>query len=248
MASNPTRAAALSLLTAVLSGAAASRRRWTPCRGHRTRATAPPPIASPPPCCAGPAAWTRCWSPSSAANRRRCAHALRIGAAELLLLGTPRPCRGGQHRGAGAEALRRAGERRAAQGGGRGPRRAGGAGRPSGWIRPPWLWSAWHAAYGPAVRAIAEAHASPAPLDLTLAPGATAPEGGRSPAHRHRAPARRHPRHRPARLRGGRLLGAGRRRHACPPGCWRRGRGAGGRSLRRARAARRRSSRPPAPR
>jgi 16S rRNA (cytosine967-C5)-methyltransferase len=42
---------------------------------------------------------------------------------------------------------------------------------------PPWLWASWHAAYGPAVRAIARAHAHPAPLDLTLAPGAAAPEG-----------------------------------------------------------------------
>ncbi|WP_137179424.1 RsmB/NOP family class I SAM-dependent RNA methyltransferase [Roseomonas sp. AR75] len=42
---------------------------------------------------------------------------------------------------------------------------------------PPWLWSAWHAAYGPAVRAIARAHRQAAPLDLTLAPGAPAPEG-----------------------------------------------------------------------
>jgi 16S rRNA (cytosine967-C5)-methyltransferase len=42
---------------------------------------------------------------------------------------------------------------------------------------PPWLWSAWHAAYGPAVRAIARAHQFPAALDLTLAPGATPPEG-----------------------------------------------------------------------
>ena len=42
---------------------------------------------------------------------------------------------------------------------------------------PPWLWSAWHAAYGPAVRAMVRAQAAPAPLDLTLAPGATAPEG-----------------------------------------------------------------------
>jgi 16S rRNA (cytosine967-C5)-methyltransferase len=42
---------------------------------------------------------------------------------------------------------------------------------------PPWLWAAWHAAFGPAVRAIAEAHRGPAPLDLTPAPGA-APPGG----------------------------------------------------------------------
>ncbi|HEV7263920.1 MAG TPA: transcription antitermination factor NusB [Falsiroseomonas sp.] len=42
---------------------------------------------------------------------------------------------------------------------------------------PPWLWSAWHAAYGEAVRDIARAHQRPVPLDLTLAPGAAAPEG-----------------------------------------------------------------------
>jgi 16S rRNA (cytosine967-C5)-methyltransferase len=42
---------------------------------------------------------------------------------------------------------------------------------------PPWLWSAWHGAYGAAVRAIARAHQQPAPLDLTLAPGAAPPEG-----------------------------------------------------------------------
>ncbi|MFC7736526.1 RsmB/NOP family class I SAM-dependent RNA methyltransferase [Roseomonas sp. GCM10028921] len=42
---------------------------------------------------------------------------------------------------------------------------------------PAWLWSAWHAAYGPKVRAIAEAHTRPAPLDLSLAPGTTVPEG-----------------------------------------------------------------------
>ncbi|MBL6078310.1 RsmB/NOP family class I SAM-dependent RNA methyltransferase [Belnapia sp. T18] len=43
---------------------------------------------------------------------------------------------------------------------------------------PPWLWSAWHAAYGPGVRAIAAAHREEAPLDLSLAPGTAAPEGG----------------------------------------------------------------------
>lgn len=42
---------------------------------------------------------------------------------------------------------------------------------------PPWLWSAWHAAYGPAVRAMVRAQGAPAPLDLTLAPGAALPEG-----------------------------------------------------------------------
>ncbi|WP_149539733.1 RsmB/NOP family class I SAM-dependent RNA methyltransferase [Siccirubricoccus phaeus] len=43
---------------------------------------------------------------------------------------------------------------------------------------PPWLWAAWHAAHGPAVRAIAAAHGHEAPLDLSLKPGAAAPEGG----------------------------------------------------------------------
>ena len=53
-------------------------------------------------------------------------HALRIGAAELLLLGTARPCRRRSAVALVPRALRRAGQRRAAQGG-RG--RAGGAGR-----------------------------------------------------------------------------------------------------------------------
>jgi 16S rRNA (cytosine967-C5)-methyltransferase len=43
---------------------------------------------------------------------------------------------------------------------------------------PPWLWSVWHAAYGDAVRTIAAAHRLEAPLDLTLKPRAAAPPGG----------------------------------------------------------------------
>ncbi len=39
---------------------------------------------------------------------------------------------------------------------------------------PAWLWASW----GAEARTIAEAHAGEAPLDLTLAPGAVAPEGG----------------------------------------------------------------------
>lgn len=39
---------------------------------------------------------------------------------------------------------------------------------------PAWLWASW----GTDARAIAEAHQLEAPLDLTLAPGVTAPEGG----------------------------------------------------------------------
>ena len=38
---------------------------------------------------------------------------------------------------------------------------------------PAWLWASW----GPDARAIAEAHAHEAPLDLTLSPGAPLPEG-----------------------------------------------------------------------
>src|SRR4051812_31939737 len=39
---------------------------------------------------------------------------------------------------------------------------------------PAWLWSAW----GPAARAIAMAHQTEAPLDVTLKPGIAPPEGG----------------------------------------------------------------------
>jgi 16S rRNA (cytosine967-C5)-methyltransferase len=42
---------------------------------------------------------------------------------------------------------------------------------------PGWLWTAWHKAYGPRVRAIARAHRLPAPLDLSLKPGTPLPEG-----------------------------------------------------------------------
>jgi 16S rRNA (cytosine967-C5)-methyltransferase len=104
--------------------------------------------------------------------------ALRMGAAELLLLGTPAHA---AVSGAVALAPRpfaglvNAVLRRVAEAGPAalealdGPRLD----------TPPWLWSAWHAAYGPAgARAIAEAHLHPAPLDLTLAPGAAAPPGG----------------------------------------------------------------------
>jgi len=55
---------------------------------------------------------------------------------------------------------------------------------------PPWLWSAWHTAYGPAVRSIAEAHCGPAPLDISLKPGATVPEGAEAlPGGSFRLPA-----------------------------------------------------------
>jgi 16S rRNA (cytosine967-C5)-methyltransferase len=101
--------------------------------------------------------------------------ALRAGAAELLLLGTPahaavaatvavvpRPFAGLVN----AVLRKVATEGEAALEGLDGERLD----------TPPWLWSSWHAAYGPAVRAIAQAHREPAPLDLTLALGAAAPE------------------------------------------------------------------------
>lgn len=102
--------------------------------------------------------------------------ALRIGAAELLLLGTPphaavasavslvpKPLAGlvnavlrrvAEH---GAKALEELDAERL--------------------DTPGWLWAAWHAAHGPAVRAIAAAHRQEAPLDLSLKPGAALPEG-----------------------------------------------------------------------
>jgi 16S rRNA (cytosine967-C5)-methyltransferase len=102
--------------------------------------------------------------------------ALRIGAAELLLLGTPAHA-------AVANAVALAPKpfaglvnailRKVAT---EGPAALEGldAARLD---TPAWLWSAWHAAYGPKVRAIAEAHTRPAPLDLSLAPGTAVPEG-----------------------------------------------------------------------
>jgi 16S rRNA (cytosine967-C5)-methyltransferase len=102
--------------------------------------------------------------------------ALRMGAAELLLLGTPahaavaatvgivpRPFAGLVN-----AVLRKVAAEGAATLAGLDAERLD---------TPPWLWSAWHAAYGPAVRAIARAHQQPAPLDITLAAGAAPPEG-----------------------------------------------------------------------
>lgn len=103
-------------------------------------------------------------------------HALRIGTAELLLLDTPAHAAVGTAVALAPKAfaglvnavLRKvATEGAAALDGLDAPRLD----------TPQWLWSAWHAAYGPAVRAIAEAHRGPAPLDLTPAPGASPPEG-----------------------------------------------------------------------
>jgi len=102
--------------------------------------------------------------------------ALRIGAAELLLLGTPphaavasavslapRPLAGLVN-----AVLRRLAEAGPAALDGLDGERLD---------TPTWLWTAWHAAYGDAVRGIAAAHRTEAPLDLTLRPGAPVPEG-----------------------------------------------------------------------
>jgi 16S rRNA (cytosine967-C5)-methyltransferase len=102
--------------------------------------------------------------------------ALRAGAAELLLLGTP------AHAAVAATVavvpkpfagLVNAVLRRVAREGAAALAELDGERLDT----PPWLWSAWHAAYGPAVRDIVRAHAHPAPLDLTLTPGAVVPDG-----------------------------------------------------------------------
>jgi 16S rRNA (cytosine967-C5)-methyltransferase len=102
--------------------------------------------------------------------------ALRIGAAELLLLGTPphaavasavslapRPLAGLVN-----AVLRKLAAEGAAALEGLDAERLD---------TPAWLWGAWHAAHGGAVRAIAAAHRVEAPLDLSLKPGTPPPEG-----------------------------------------------------------------------
>ncbi len=103
-------------------------------------------------------------------------HALRIGAAELLLLETPPHAAVATAVALAPRAfagLVNAVLRKVAT---EGPAALEGLDAPR-LDTPAWLWTAWHAAYGPAVRAIAEAHRGPAPLDLTPAPGAEPPAG-----------------------------------------------------------------------
>lgn len=103
-------------------------------------------------------------------------HALRIGAAELLLLDTPPHAAVATAVALAPRAfagLVNAVLRKVAA---EGPAALEGLDAPR-LDTPAWLWAAWHAAYGPAVRAIAEAHRGPAPLDLTPAPGAEPPAG-----------------------------------------------------------------------
>ncbi len=102
-------------------------------------------------------------------------HALRLGAAQLLLLGTPPHAavgatvaavralpKGPAFTGLANAVLRRiAAEGAAALEGLDAPRLD----------TPDWLWRSWHDAYGPeTARTIAEAHQREAPLDLTLKP------------------------------------------------------------------------------
>ncbi len=104
-------------------------------------------------------------------------HILRLGAAELLLLGTPAHAAvatlvdiARARKLAPFAGLVNAVLRKLAAGGPAlldgldGPRRD----------TPAWLWSSW----GPAARAIAEAHQHEAPIDLSLKPGAVPPPGG----------------------------------------------------------------------
>ena len=115
--------------------------------------------------------WLRRGPPDEVRN------ALRLGAAELLLLGTPahaavngavglvpRPFAGLVN-----AVLRRVAEAGVAALEGLDAERLD---------TPGWLYSAWQQAYGTGVRSIAQAHWLEAPLDLTLAPGCPAPEGG----------------------------------------------------------------------
>lgn len=103
-------------------------------------------------------------------------HILRMGAAGLLLLGTPphaavgtavdlaRARRFNPFAGLVNAVLRRVGDA--------GPAALEALDGPR-LDTPPWLWASW----GPDARAIAEAHAREAPLDLTLRPGAPPPPG-----------------------------------------------------------------------
>lgn len=104
-------------------------------------------------------------------------HILRLGAAGLLLLDTPPHAAVGtavelarHHRLAPFAGLINAVLRRVADAG---PAALEGLDSPR-LDTPAWLWTAW----GPAARAIAEALESPAPLDITLRPGAPPPPGG----------------------------------------------------------------------
>ena len=105
-------------------------------------------------------------------------HVLRLGAAGLLLLDTPSHAAVATAvalaRAAWPRAVRRPGQRGAAPRG-RGRRRPRMQELDAPRLdTPAWLWASW----GDQARAIALAHQHEAPLDMTLRPGAAAPEGG----------------------------------------------------------------------
>ena len=166
---------------------------------------------------------------------------LRLGAAQLLFLGTPAHAAvdtsvrlvvdaGLPHlKGLANAVLRRVAREGAALLGDRDPARLN---------TPHWLWESWSASYGEeATRAIAAAHLIEAPLDLT--PRSNAEfwagqlEGEVLPTGTIRRDGRRLHR-RAAGLRRGRVVGAGRRRHPARPPAGRCRGQAGRRSLRRA--------------
>ena len=229
------------------TAAARWRRRWTPCPAASPRATVRRRTASPP----------------TVLRRARLA---RRGAGALP---APRAAGGGAPRAAGrarrsccCSARRRTPRWAARWRWCRGPspasstRCCGGWRRPgrrrwrgwtrSGWTRRPGSGRPGTRRYGPAVRAIAAAHRTEAPLDLTLAPGAAPPEGGEVlPTGTVRFPAGTRVTELPGFAEGA-LLGAGRRRGAAGPAARRRGRASAWPTSAPRPAARRRSSPPPA--
>ena len=177
MAQNPTRLAAAHLLESVLERgrsleegldtAPVSEAR-DKAAGHRIAAAVLRRLGS---LDAAMEPWLRRQPPAPALR------AMRIGAAELLLLGTPphaavsaavsivpRPLAGVVN-----AVLRRVAEAGPAALEGLDAERLD---------TPAWLWAAWHAAHGAKVRAIAAAHREEAPLDLSVRPGAAPPPGG----------------------------------------------------------------------
>ena len=148
-----------------------------PCRRWR-RATGPRRIGWRPRCCAALGTLDAVLEPLlRRAPPEGPRHVLRIGAAEALLLGTPAHAAVAtavalaRRRGLAPFAgLVNAVLRRVAEAG---PAALEGLDGPR-LDTPAWLWASW----GTNARAIAEAHQHEAPLDLTLAPGAAAPQGG----------------------------------------------------------------------
>ena len=209
-------------------------------------------------CCGGWASSTRCCGgmierPLDGANAPA-STILRLGAAQLLFLGTPAHA-------AVDTTVRLVERRRPSPSQGPRQRRAAPlstARAPRCWATaiprrlntPRWLWESWAATYGEEMtRAIAAAHLIEAPLDITPRSETDFWAGqldARSPADRHAAPHGRRLHRRPARLRRGRVVGAGRRRHPARPPAGRASPASASPISAPRRAARRCSSAPPA--